>query len=95
MRKNYKQRITKQNIGYYYFLSFVIFGYILSVISLYAYPIAIKSLLGIFVIAFVAFGISVYIFNFTGLKKLLDAEITQDIDKYEEKIQRKEEEKKK
>jgi hypothetical protein len=41
-------------------------------------------------IALIAFGITVYIFNFTGLKKLLDAEITQDIEKYEEKIQRKE-----
>ncbi|MHB1692807.1 MAG: hypothetical protein ACYCUW_02865 [bacterium] len=90
MRKNYQQKITKRNIGYYYFLSFIFFGYILSVISIYAYPAAISSLVGIFAIALIAFGISVYIFNFTGLKKLLDAEIKQDIEKYEEKIQRKE-----
>jgi len=95
MRKNYKQRITKQNIRYYYFLSFIFFGYILSVISLYVYPIAVKSLFGISAIALIAFGISVYILNFTVLKKLLDNEIERDIDKYEEKIAKKEEKKNK
>jgi hypothetical protein len=53
---------------------------------MYAYPAAISSLVGILAIALIAFGISIYIFNFTGFKKLLDAEIKQDIEKYEEKI---------
>jgi len=85
MRKNYKKIIVRQNIRYYYFLSFIFFGYILSVISLYFYPAVIKSLGGILAIGILSFAITVYIFNFTGFKGLLDKEIDEDMEKYEEK----------
>ena len=91
MRKNYRKIITKQNIRYYYFLSFAVIGYVLCVIAMYTYPVAIKSLGGIFLIGATSLIITIYIFNFTKLKKLLNEEIQRDIEKYEEKIQKKEE----
>ena len=91
MRKNYKARIAKYNIRYYYFIAFMVIGYILSILVMYVYPAAISSLGGILLLGVIALGISIYIFNFTGLKKLLDEEIEQDIEKYEEKIRKKEE----
>jgi hypothetical protein len=60
---------------------------------MYAYPVAIKSLGGIFLIGAASLVITIYIFNFTKLKKLLNEEIQRDIEKYEEKIQKKEEKK--
>ena len=93
MRKNYRKIITKQNIRYYYFLSFAVIGYVLCVIAMYAYPVALKSLGGIFLIGAASLVITIYIFNFTKLKKLLNEEILRDIEKYEEKIQKKEEKK--
>ncbi len=93
MRKNYRKIITKQNIRYYYFLSFAVIGYVLCVIAMYAYPVALKSLGGIFLIGATSLVITIYIFNFTKLKKLLNEEIQRDIEKYEEKIQKKEEKK--
>ena len=93
MRKNYRKIITKQNIRYYYFLSFAVIGYVLCVIAMYAYPVVLKSLGGIFLIGATSLIITIYIFNFTKLKKLLNEEILRDIEKYEEKIQKKEEKK--
>ena len=93
MRKNYQKIITKQNIRYYYFLSFAVIGYVLCVIAMYAYPAVLKSLAGIFLIGVLSLGITIYIFNFTKFKKMLDEEINGDIEKYEEKIQKKEEKK--
>lgn len=93
MRKNYRKIIAKQNIRYYYFLSFAVIGYVLCVIAMYAYPAVLKSLAGIFLIGVLSLGITIYIFNFTKFKKMLDEEINGDIEKYEEKIQKKEEKK--
>jgi hypothetical protein len=58
---------------------------------MYAYPAILKSLGGIFVIGALSLGITIYIFNFTEFKKMLDEEIKGDIEKYEEKYQKKEE----
>ena len=93
MRKNYQKIITKQNIRYYYFLSFAVIGYVLCVIAMYAYPVILKSLGGIFLIGVLSLGVTIYIFNFTKFKKLLNEEIEQDIKRYEEKFQKKEEKK--
>lgn len=85
MRKNYRKTIVRQNIRYYYFLSFIFFGYILSIISIYFYPAVIKSLGGIFVIGLFSLGITIFIFNFTGFKGLIDKEIDEDMEEYEKK----------
>jgi len=85
MRKNYRKTIVRQNIRYYYFLSFIFFGYILSIISMYFYPAVIDSLSGILLIIFLSICITIYVFNFTKFKGLIDKEIDEDMEKYEKK----------